>query len=276
VEHPNADAFNAFEAAGWNEAALGYHDFFQAITPRVVEPLLDAVAAGGGTRLLDVATGPGYVAAAADERGATVVGADLSPAMVQIARRLQPELEFVEADAEGLPFPDESFDAITGNFVVLHLGRPERAAAQFARVLRPGGRVALTTWDAPSRSRMPGVFVDAFQQAGATPPDDVPEGPPLFRFADEAEFAKLLEDAGLTDVDVDQVSFTMTVPDAQALWEGALGGAVRMRGLILGQSDEMQARIRAAFDEIAGAYDNGSGLEVPVSVRLASGRKPPT
>jgi hypothetical protein len=48
VEHPNAAAFNAFEAAGWNEAALGYHDFFRSITPRVVEPLLDAVAAGRG------------------------------------------------------------------------------------------------------------------------------------------------------------------------------------------------------------------------------------
>jgi hypothetical protein len=80
----------------------------------------------------------------------------------------------------------------------------------------------------------------------------------------------------LTDVDVDQVSFTITVRDPQALWDGALGGAVRMRGLILGQSDEMQARIRAAFDEVAGAYDTGSGLEVPVSVRLASGRKPTT
>jgi SAM-dependent methyltransferase len=276
VEHPNADAFNAFEAAGWNEAALGYHDFFRSITPLVVERLLDAVAAGPGTRLLDVASGPGYVAAAAAERGAAVVGADISPAMVDLARRLRPGLEFVEADAEGLSFPDESFDAITGNFVVLHLGRPERGAAEFARVLRPGGRVALTTWDAPSRSRMPGVFVDAFQQSGATPPDEVPEGPPLFRFADEAEFTRLLEDAGLTDVDVDQVSFTITVRDPQALWDGALGGAVRMRGLILGQSDEMQARIRAAFDEVAGAYDTGSGLEVPVSVRLASGRKPTT
>jgi SAM-dependent methyltransferase len=276
VEHPNADAFNAFEAAGWTEAAQGYHDFFQSITPRVVEPLLDAVLAGPGTRLLDVASGPGYVAAAAAERGAAVVGADISPAMVELARRLRPGLEFVEADAEALPFPDESFDAITGNFVVLHLGRPERGAAQFARVLRPGGRVALTTWDAPSRSRMPGVFVDAFQRAGATPPAEVPEGPPLFRFADEAEFTRLLEDAGLTDVEVGQVSFTITVPDPQALWDGALGGAVRMRGLILGQSDEMQARIRAAFDEVAAVYDTGSGLEVPVSVRLASGRKPPT
>ena len=53
---------------------------------------------------------------------------------------------------------------------------------------------------------MPGVFVDAFQQAGATPPDDMPEGPPLFRFADETEFRGLLEDAGLTEVAVDSGS----------------------------------------------------------------------
>jgi SAM-dependent methyltransferase len=276
MQEADVDAFNAFEAAGWNEAAHGYHDFFQSITPRVVEPLLDAVGAGEGTRLLDIATGPGYVAAAAAERGATVVGADISSTMLELARRLRPELEFVEADVDRLPFPDGSFDAITGNFVILHLGRPERGAAELARVLAPGGRVALTTWDAPSRSRMPGVFVDAFQRAGATPPDDMPEGPPLFRFADEAEFRRLLEDAGLTEVAVEQVSFAITVPDTQALWDGALGGAVRMRGLILGQSDAMQSQIRAAFDEVAQEYGTGSGLEVPVSVRLASGRKPPT
>jgi SAM-dependent methyltransferase len=270
------DAFNAFESRGWNEVADGYHDFFQGLTPRVIEPLLDAVRAGAGTRLLDVATGPGYVAAAAADRGAAVVGADIAPAMVELARSLHPSLDFVEADAERLSFGDASFDAVTGNFMILHLGRPERVAAELARVLAPGGRLALTTWDAPSRSRMPGVFVDAFQRAEASPPPDLPEGPPLFRFADDAEFTSLLEGAGLTDVDVRAVAFELPVPHAQALWDGALGGAVRMRGLLLGQSGEMLARIRAEFDEVVREYDTGARLEIPVSVKLASARKSAT
>jgi 2-polyprenyl-3-methyl-5-hydroxy-6-metoxy-1,4-benzoquinol methylase len=72
------DAFTAFEAAGWDAKAAGYDDFFGRITGRLVEPLLDAVAVRRGARLLDVATGPGYAAAQAAERGASVVGVDIA------------------------------------------------------------------------------------------------------------------------------------------------------------------------------------------------------
>jgi ubiquinone/menaquinone biosynthesis C-methylase UbiE len=172
------DAFNAFEAAGWHAKAAGYDDFFGEITGRVVEPLLDAAAVGPGDRVLDVATGPGYAAAVAAERGARVVGVDVAEGMLELARRLHPGLDFRPGSAEELPFPDWSFDAVVGNFVMLHLGRPEQAAAEFARVLVPGGRVALTVWDVPSAARFLGVFLDAVAEAGASPPDEIPVGPP--------------------------------------------------------------------------------------------------
>jgi SAM-dependent methyltransferase len=70
----DADAFNAFEAAGWEKQAAGYDDFFGPITTRLIEPLLDAAAVGRGVRVLDVASSPGYVAAEAAQRGALVVG----------------------------------------------------------------------------------------------------------------------------------------------------------------------------------------------------------
>jgi len=111
-------------------------------------------AVGPGARVLDVATGPGYVAARAAARGAAAVGVDIAAAMVSLAARRHPELEFRQGDAEALPFADASFDAVLGNFVMLHLGRPEQAAAEFARVLAPGGRLALTVWDLPQRSRL--------------------------------------------------------------------------------------------------------------------------
>ena len=88
------DAFNAFEAAAWEQRAAGYHRFFAAITTQVIEPLLDVAEVGRGTRVLDVATGPGYVAAACVSRGADVVGVDVAPEMVSLARRLRPEIEF--------------------------------------------------------------------------------------------------------------------------------------------------------------------------------------
>ena len=163
------DAFNRFEAAGWEERADGYHRFAAPITTRVIEQLLDAARIDRGTRVLDAATGPGYVAAACSVRGAHVVGIDVAAEMVSLARKLRPEIEFRQADAEQLPFADGSFDAVLGNFLILHVGRPEKAAAELARVLASDGRLALSAWDAPERARLLGVLVDAVAEARAGP-----------------------------------------------------------------------------------------------------------
>lgn len=268
------DAFNAFEAAGWEARAEDYHRHLGAMTAPVIEPLLDAAAVGHGTRVLDVATGPGYAAAAAAVRGARVVGVDVAGAMVSLARRLRPELEFRQADAERLPFGDGEFDAVVGNFLIPHVGRPERVATQLARVLAPGGRLALSTWDAPPRGRLVGVLADAVRQAGAAPPADLPPGPPLFRFADEAEFARLLAGAGLEEVEVRTVTYRQRVAGAEQLWEAFLHGAVRVGAMVRGQPEPTRARIRAAFDRLVGEHAVDGGVELPVSVKLAAGRKP--
>jgi ubiquinone/menaquinone biosynthesis C-methylase UbiE len=270
----DADAFNAFEAAGWEQSAAGYHAFFAELTGRVVHPLLDAGGVGRGTRVLDVATGPGYVAGAAAGRGARVSGIDISSAMVALARRMHPAVEFLEADAQAIPFDAARFDVVTGNFVILHLGRPERAAAEFARVLAPGGRVALTAWDLPERTRVLGVVLDALAEAGAAAPQDIPVGPAFFRFSVDDEFAGLLTAQGLADVEVETIAFTHPVSSAGALWQGVLRGTVRTSALILGQSPGMRARIRDALEERVGEYRRGDRLELPVSVKLAVGRKP--
>jgi SAM-dependent methyltransferase len=268
------DAFDAFEAAGWEARAKAYEQAFRSLTSRLVEPLLDAAAVTAGTRVLDIATGPGYAAGQAAARGAEVVGADVAEAMVSLARRLNPGIEFRQADAHDLPFEDASFDAVVGNFVVLHLGRPERAAAEFVRVLAPGGRLALTVWDTPDRARFLGVLIDAFAEAGATPPEDVPAGPDFFRFAREHELDGLLEDQGLDDRQVRTIEFRFVVASADEYWDALLGGTVRVSALVLGQPDETRQRIRAAFDRRMDEFRTADGFELPVSVKLGSGRKP--
>jgi ubiquinone/menaquinone biosynthesis C-methylase UbiE len=270
----DADAFNAFEAAGWEKQAAGYDDFFGSITTRLVEPLLDAAEVGPGARVLDVASGPGYVAASAAARGASVVGVDVAEAMISLARRLHPGLEFRHGNAEALPFADESFDAVVANFVMLHLGRPERGAAELTRVLDGGGRLALTVWDLPERARFLGVLLEALTAAGAQPPEDIPVGPPIFRFAEDREFARLLEEQRLEGVEVNTISFVHSASSPDELWRGLLGGTVRTSALILRQTSVMQERIRSAFEEIVGRYQVGSALELRVSAKLASGRKP--
>ena len=270
----DADSFNAFEAAGWEAQVAGYEEFFVPITTQLVGPLLDATGVGGGDRVLDVASGPGHVAAGAAGRGASVIGVDIAEGMLSLARRRHPELEFRRGDAEALPFPDGSFDAVVANFVMLHVGRPEQAVAEFARILVPDGRVALTVWDVPERARVLGVLIEAVAAAGASPPQDIPIGPPFFRFADDEEFGALLRGQGLEDVVVRTIAFSHREASSEALWQGLLGGTVRTAALIRGQTGDMQRQIRAEFDRIVRQHEVDGGLELPVSVKLASGRKP--
>jgi SAM-dependent methyltransferase len=266
----DADAFNTFEADGWEEAADAYAAYLAEVTATFAEPLLDAAGVGAGTSVLDVASGTGTVAAAAVARGAQAVGVDVAESMVRLAAGLHPDVEFVRGDAESLPFDDGSFDAVVFGFGLLHMGRPERAAAELARVLRPGGRAALTVWNDPSRSRLHGVVLESIAEVGAVPPADVPPGPPLFRFADDGELTALLAGAGFDEVEVRAVEHEHEPPSADALWDGILGGAVRLRITVLGQDQEVRERIRAAFDRRLAA----EGGAVRVSAKLGSGRKP--
>ena len=101
-----AERLRAFERQGHDALAKSYHAFFAGVTGLATDPLLDAVHLHPGTRLLDVASGPGALAAEAANRGARPVGVDLSPQMIELARRLHPAIEFREADVEHLPFAD--------------------------------------------------------------------------------------------------------------------------------------------------------------------------
>ena len=273
AEDAGAEAFNAFEASGWDRQAPTYDAFIGRVTSRLVDPLLDAAGVGSSMSVLDVATGPGYVAASAAERGADVVGIDIAPSMVHLARRLHPTVDFREVDAETLPFGDGTFDVVVSNFVIPHLGRHDRVIGELARVLRGGGRLAMTTWDTPDRMRLLGVVLDAFAEAGAQPPEGIPAGPPFFRYADEGAFAALLTGGGLTDVRVATVAFVHSVRTSQELWDGMFTGTVRTSALLVGQPESTRARIRAAIERLVQEYRVEGGIELPVSVKLATGTR---
>ena len=268
------DAFAAFEKAGWTtKEAAAYDAIAVRATAPAAGPLLDALGVGPGTRFLDVATGPGYVAGQAAERGARAVGLDFSETMLEHARAHAPDVEFVHGDATALPFGEGSFDAVGAAFLLLHLGAPELGVSEAARVLEPGGRAAFSVWDEPGRGRWIGVLFEAFRAAGAQPPAGVPAGPHYYRYADETEFEALLESGGLTDVEIDTVEYGLRIDHADELWNGLVEGSVRLRPMILGQTDELQREIRERFDELLEEYRTQDGFDVPVSVKLAVGTK---
>ncbi len=269
------DAFDAFERTGWatNDTAA-YDQVFGPITRHPIDALLDAARVGEGTRLLDVATGPGYVAARAAERGAMATGLDRSAQLLAIARARHPSLTFVEGDAEALGLPPASFDAAVASFCLLHLARPERCVAELARVVVPGGRVAVTVRNTPDHARLFGIVLEAVKAASAVPPPELPAGPDFFQFADDVKMKRVLADAGLRDPEVQTIDWRTPVSSADELWHGFTAGSVRTRALLIGQAPEIQHAIRNELANRLEEFRDGTTFAVPVSVKLGSATAP--
>jgi SAM-dependent methyltransferase len=272
---PDADsnAFHDFEHDGWERAAAFYADAFGELTAQTAGALLDAVGAKQDTHLLDVACGPGFIARAAAQRGAAVVGLDFSAAMIAEARRRLPVLTFQEGDAEALAFDEAGFDAVVMNFGLLHLARPDAALAEAFRVLRPGGRYGFTVWAEPERAVAFGIALRAVETLGNT---DValPEGPPFFRFSNATETRRTLESIGFTGVDVRELPLTWRPASADAVFEALSRGGVRTAAVLRAQTPAALAAIRDAVRRGVEVYARGSGFEVPMPAMLASATKP--
>jgi SAM-dependent methyltransferase len=268
------DPFTSFERAGWDRIGLDYDRFLGPVTAAAAGPLLDAAEVGQGSRVLDVATGPGYVAGAAVGRGARTVAVDLSSEILALARARHPGPTYRVADAAALPFDDGSFDAVVAGFLLPHLADHGRAVAECRRVLVGGGMVALSTWAQPARVPGLGMVAAAVAEVGAQPPAGLPAGPPFFAYSDPAALVALLSGAGLADVGVTLHGFEQRVPSAAALWEGVLAGTVRTAALVTAQPAETQVAIRAAFDRLVEPYvREGGEVVLPVSVLVAAGRR---
>ena len=269
---PDSRAFHDFEHAGWERAAAFYADAFGALTNQTADALLDAVSAQQGTRLLDVACGPGFIAGAAAQRGASVVGLDFSVAMIAEARRRRPSITFQEGDAEALPFDAASFDAVVMNFGLLHLARPDAALAEAFRVLRPGGGYGFTVWAAPERAVAFGMTLRAVEELG-NPNVPLPEGPPFFRFSQAAETRRALGLIGFTGIDVRELPSTWRLASAEAVFEAMSRGGVRTAAVLRAQTPDALVAIRDAVTQGIEAYARDGGFEVPMPAILASANK---
>ena len=265
------EAFRNFERTTHDKLAESYYDAFSAVTNGAIEPLLKAAHVGNGTRLLDVATGPGTLAAKAAECGARVIGIDIAPAMIELAHTLHPHLDFREGSAEELPLDSSSFDAVISSFGVGHFSRPERVLAEFARVLVSKGRVALSWWDGFGKNRINGIFFEAISELGISAPGALPAGLAVDRFSDPNEFAVILRAAGFEVVGIDYISFSHSLKSVDEFWDLALGSFVRVSTLIEAQNADVQQRIRAKVEQIAQQYESANGLQIPIAFRVIAG-----
>ena len=188
-------------------AAEVYDEFFlpalfAAWTPRVVA----AAALQPGQRVVDVACGTGVLAmeaALATSPGGHIVGVDLNPGMLAVAERKAPEIDWLEAPAESLPFQPEAFDAAVSQFGLMFFEDKPAAIAEMWRVIRPGGRLAIAVWDSlentPGYSAITSLLARLFG-------DDVAallESP--YSLGDPNALRALIAGAGVTDPEVQRM-----------------------------------------------------------------------
>jgi SAM-dependent methyltransferase len=170
-----ADELEQMKARTRELWGLGDYDRIARIIRPAAQSLVDACAISAGQEVLDVAAGNGNLALIAAEEGADVVASDIAPGQVALGRaRLEAEgvdVEWVEADAEELPFENDRFDCAASVFGAMFAPRPEVAAAELFRVVKPGGTVGMAVWG-PYGSQ--GEVFDVMNSVAPQVPEGVP------------------------------------------------------------------------------------------------------
>lgn len=268
------DAFAAWERESWQERAEAYAERVGRLTRGAVPALLDAARIAAGSRVLDVGTGPGFVAEGALARGATVTAVDQSAVMAGICAQRLPGADVRVAPAEQLALPSASYDAAVAGFLLNHLARPAVALAEMVRVLAPGGRLALTVWDLPTANRGMGLVGEVVTELGLR--GVVPPGPDATGFADDALLGELLADAGLDEVSVTRAAWSFVVEPEE--WFDTVAAAMPRSGAVLALVDDgRRAEARAEFASRARAsfVRLGDAVELPAGAVVGAGRLRP-
>ncbi len=268
----DAEAIRAFEHAGWERAAKTYETAFATATRQFIPALLDAAVIGAEQSILDVACGPGFVAASAAGRGAKARGLDFSASMLRIARVRHPTIPFDQGDAEALPYPDNSFDAVVSNFGIHHVPRPLVALREALRAVRSGGSLAFTTWAGPAENIAWKLVFDAIRRHGEMTASRAPAPGGGFGTADDCIVA--LKQSGFSGIGTRNLTAVWRQADGRALLEALRSGTARMAALIEAQHIDAMPAIIADIDRQAAVYRDTDGLSIPIAAVAAFGHKP--
>jgi len=256
-----------------NEAAAGYEQAFARVSTHFIPFLLRAAHIVSGMRVLDIAAGTGLAAEAAlgvvGPEG-HVTAADLSAAMVDKARtRLSnaKNVSVVLEDGQALSFSDRSFDAVVCSLGLMFFPDPFRALAEFRRVLRPGGRAAISVNTLPERSYYTriNIAIGRHVQFLAEAADRV------FSLGDETRLRSLFETADFQDVEITTETHRFALLSFDAYFGPIEQGAGSSGQAFLSLPDDAR---RAVREEIRNDLrDIGGPIEIEVEYRFGSGRR---
>ncbi len=223
----------------------------------VAEVLVAEVGAAPGLEMLDVATGSGNVAIPAARAGANVTGLDLTPELLVVARARAAEagvdVNFIEGDAEELPFERDSFDIVTSCFGVMFAPRHEQAAGELTRVARPGSRIGIAAWTPE------GLNGRLFKTVGSYMPQPPAELKPPVMWGTEDHVRSLFADSGATlSFERRAVTFSHDSPESWVDFnERILGPAILAKAALepQGRYDELRTELIGLYSDANDAVD---------------------
>ena len=197
--------FGVVSGEHWGRRPRDWAELAEPSNAPLFEEVLHRLGVGTGTRLLDIGCGSGYAAAMAAALGATVTGIDITPELIEIARERVPNAHFLVRGMDALPFGDGSFDTAVGFNAFQFADDPAAAAREAARVVRPGGLLAATTFAKPERNESTALHL-ALEPLRDTAASGAPHLP--YGLSEPGGLERLLNEASLEPVTSGEVPLT--------------------------------------------------------------------
>jgi ubiquinone/menaquinone biosynthesis C-methylase UbiE len=231
--------------------------------------------------VLDLGSGTGYPALLGAQTvgpSGSVIGLDLAEQMLAAARRKATALglanvTFRTGDVTALPFEANSFDAVTSRFCLMFLPEIPKAAAEIARVLKPGGWVAVAVWSVPDQNPYLMIPITVIKQFLDLPPPD-PTAPGIFRLAKPGDLVGMLQQAGFTNLSEEEFVADVRFPSGEEYYASLMDIAAPIQNLFAKLSDQQKADARGRIVTSVDQYRRADGFALPIAVRMVAARKP--
>lgn len=284
ISQPSSQQIIEGQKQDWNRVAGGWEKWdrlFDEQMAFVNHRLVGDARLHAGMKVLDLGSGTGYPALlGAQTVGTTgsVIGMDLAEQMLAAAERKAKRLgltnvSFRTGDVTMLPFDANSFDAVTTRFCLMFLPEIPKAAAEIARVLKPGSWVAAAVWSAPEKNPSIGLSMEAIKQVIELPPPD-PMAPGIFRLAKPGDLAGMFQQAGLVDAAEQEFLADWTYGSADEYYTSLMEIAAPVQNLMAKLTDAQQKDVKQRILQAAAKYQHGERIVFPMAVRMVAARKP--